>query len=335
MSQKLFYEIFKPGIYPQGDFPASFCEQVAANYDPTFSEAPVTPDHAISGPALGWVDGCKFDDGVLKVSFGQVSDAMVAAIAQGEYKKVSAEFVQDLGGKGPYLYAVSLLGAQHPAVLGLKPITFANASTAVVKFEAEFVPMPLAAASDVGGVQAPATSEAPQTPAPVIPAVAAFADENDPVKLKAMLVEANTKVATFASQVTEMSARISSNDVTQRRLSFETFLAERIEYGSLNDECKAHCLKLLSALDGVAKFSTGESPVDVLKAFINALPKFAPGGEIATRVAALDGLPVGGVNTFGANVDPERLALHNKITAFAAQRKITYEQAAAQLTSKG
>ena len=64
-----YFEVFKAGNYPQGAFSKEEVQELANNYDPSFCEAPITLDHEQKGPAYGWVDRLKEENGVLKASF--------------------------------------------------------------------------------------------------------------------------------------------------------------------------------------------------------------------------------------------------------------------------
>ena len=69
-----YFEVFKAGNYPQGAFSKEEVQELANNYDPSFCEAPITLDHEQKGPAYGWVDRLKEENGVLKASFKNLSD---------------------------------------------------------------------------------------------------------------------------------------------------------------------------------------------------------------------------------------------------------------------
>ena len=115
-----YFEVFKAGNYPQGKFSKEEIQELAKNYDPSFCEAPITLDHEQKGPAYGWVDKLKEEDGTLKASFKDLSDDLKEFVNQGKYKKISVEIYRELEGKKPYLKAVSFLGASIPQGLHLK-----------------------------------------------------------------------------------------------------------------------------------------------------------------------------------------------------------------------
>ena len=99
-----FFEVFKAGKYPQGNFTKKEIAQIAKNYDPTFCEAPITIDHQQSGPAYGWVETVKAEGDKLKVAFKDVPETFEKDVNDGKYKKVSVELYRNLEGKGAYFH---------------------------------------------------------------------------------------------------------------------------------------------------------------------------------------------------------------------------------------
>ncbi len=144
---KRFFTVFRAGKFPQGEFPRSSIEAVANHYDPSFSEAPVTVDHAKSGPAFGWVDGARAVGDDLQVSFRDVAPELKEAVEAGRYRKISIELFRQLDGRAPYLKAVTLLGATPPQIKDLPAITFADGETDVYEFEMAPAPAEEAPAS--------------------------------------------------------------------------------------------------------------------------------------------------------------------------------------------
>ncbi len=119
-------EVFRAGDYGErGAWTEEQIERLAADYNAQLHEAPLTLDHAQSGPALGWVRALR-----------RVGDRLVAQVAlgpgrvreflrEGGFKKRSVEIQREHPSTGrPYLRAVSLLGAASPAVEGLGPVAF-------------------------------------------------------------------------------------------------------------------------------------------------------------------------------------------------------------------
>lgn len=137
--------IFKPGqhtamsgatlSFSEADLAAS-----AAAYDPAVHEAPMVVGHPSSdGPAYGWVKGLAFADAGLQAEPDQVDPAFAELVAAGRFKKVSASFYTPGAPNNPvpgvyYLRHVGFLGAQPPAIKGLRPVEFAEAEEGVIEF---------------------------------------------------------------------------------------------------------------------------------------------------------------------------------------------------------
>ncbi len=110
------------------DATPDFVRAVAASYQPGSHEAPAVIGHPKDNhPAYGWVKSLSFDEGsgTLYADFAQVEPQFEQMLKDGRFKKRSASFYDanhpsnPTPGK-PYLRHVGFLGAQPPAVKGLK-----------------------------------------------------------------------------------------------------------------------------------------------------------------------------------------------------------------------
>lgn len=104
---------------------------MAASYSPAQHEAPLVIGHPkLNAPAYGWVRGLRADNGLLIAEAHQVDPAFASAVNKGAYKKRSASFLPPSSPRNPkpgsyYLNHVGFLGAQPPAVTGLRDVQFA------------------------------------------------------------------------------------------------------------------------------------------------------------------------------------------------------------------
>ena len=104
---------------------------MAASYSPAQHEAPLVIGHPkLNAPAYGWVRGLRADNGLLIAEAHQVDPAFASAVNKGAYKKRSASFLPPTSPRNPkpgsyYLNHVGFLGAQPPAVTGLRDVQFA------------------------------------------------------------------------------------------------------------------------------------------------------------------------------------------------------------------
>lgn len=151
-------EVFRSGDYgAKGAYTLATLQQMAADYRPDLLEAPLTFDHAQTGPAYGWVARLRSEGDRLVAVLKGVPQAVKELVRSGAYKRRSVELMRKLPQTGrPYLRAVSLLGAATPEVKGLRDICFAAAPSsdciAVHDEEVEAAP---------GGYEAPAAPSAP------------------------------------------------------------------------------------------------------------------------------------------------------------------------------
>lgn len=134
--------------------------QVAASYDPAVHEAPIVVGHpATDDPAFGWVGALRAEGGDLIAEPRQVEPAFAEMVRAGRFRKVSASFYPPEASSNPapgkwYLKHVGFLGAQAPAVKGLRPAEFADDGEAVT-LEVDFSEAEVAgiAAAGFGGVR--------------------------------------------------------------------------------------------------------------------------------------------------------------------------------------
>lgn len=137
--------IFKPGRHTAMSganfaFGESDLAATARAYDPARHEAPLVighPQH--DAPAAGWVKSLRATPEGLIAEPTQVDPAFAELIDKGRFKKISASFYHPDSPANPvpgvyYLRHVGFLGAQPPAVKGLRPIELAEGEEGVVEF---------------------------------------------------------------------------------------------------------------------------------------------------------------------------------------------------------
>lgn len=113
------------------EFTEKHLDEIASTYDPKAHEAPVVIGHpTTNGPAYGWVRGVRRDGDRLVTDIA-FAEGLTEAIRAGHYRKVSASLYTPSGVGNPtpgryHLRHVGLLGAQPPAVKGLKDIELAE-----------------------------------------------------------------------------------------------------------------------------------------------------------------------------------------------------------------
>ncbi|MBD9463918.1 phage protease [Pseudomonas sp. Pdm06] len=137
--------IFKPGTHTAQcgttfHFTEADLAATVAAYNPTLHEAPLVighPQH--DAPAAGWVKSLTATAQGLIAEPQQIDASFAEQIAKGSYKKISASFYHPTAANNPvpgvyYLRHVGFLGAQPPAVKGLRPIELAESEPGVIQF---------------------------------------------------------------------------------------------------------------------------------------------------------------------------------------------------------
>jgi hypothetical protein len=138
-------QIFRPGRHTAMDgrsiaFSEADLAGAAAAYDPALHEAPIVVGHPrADAPAYGWVGSLATGEGgSLEAAPRQVDPDFAEMVRAGRFKHVSASFYLPDSPVNPkpggyYLRHVGFLGAQPPAIKGLRPAEFAEAE-GVVEF---------------------------------------------------------------------------------------------------------------------------------------------------------------------------------------------------------
>ncbi|MQT13649.1 peptidase [Segnochrobactrum spirostomi] len=133
------FEIFRAGVHKplKGDaiaFSESDLASIAAAYDPALHEAPIVVGHPrLDDPAYGWIAGLRVEGDRLVAVPKDVEPAFADIVQRKRFKKVSASFFLPNAPNNPtpgrtQLRHVGFLGATAPAVKGLRPIEFGDAS---------------------------------------------------------------------------------------------------------------------------------------------------------------------------------------------------------------
>jgi len=138
-------EIFKPGKHTAMsgavlDFSESDLQAMVDAYDPAVYDAPLVIGHPkLDAPAYGWVKSLSFADGIVNAEPQDVDAEFAELVKAKRFKKVSASFFAPDSPRNPkpgtyYLRHVGFLGAQPPAVKGLKSVNFADGDEITIEF---------------------------------------------------------------------------------------------------------------------------------------------------------------------------------------------------------
>lgn len=298
---------------------------VVNNYDPALHEAPLTvghPEH--DKPAYGWVQSMSVEGGKLKMNARDVEPQFAEMVRTKRFKKRSAAFYhpQDPSNPTPgkwYLRHVANLGAQPPAVKGLKDIpNFSEAAPAVCFSEALTQEQPeMTIEEQLAAARAEAEAERKK------------AADADKARLEAVNAQktAEGQVAQFAEQ-----AR------TTQRLGFVAFAESLVnaEGGPrLKPADKDMAVATMEALAAAkpVEFSEGNtvkkvSPLDWFKSVLAGGQPVVQFGEFASRSKD----PGADAVAPGSAKGKSDAEIDKAAKAYAAQHKVTYAEAARAVT---
>ncbi len=316
-------EIFRAGRHIDDagvahDFSAADLATTAAIYDPELREAPLTVGHPASNlPAYGWVKALALSGDVLAMNPHQVEPAFAEMVQAGRFKKRSASFYPPASPSNPtpgkwYLRHVAFLGAQPPAVFGLKDIQFAEAD------------------AEAGAV---CFSEAVTTPS--TPQEITKMDEE--TKARLAQAEADTAAAKAAQATAEAAAQAANDQLAQfaeqarkgRHASHVSFAETQVKAGRLLPKDKETTVAMLDQMADAQPVEFSEagvgkkvSPLDWLKGLIEGAKPVIQFGEFAAGNGA--GGSVSGLSD--AEVD-------ERAKAYARQHNVSYAEAIGRICS--
>lgn len=359
--------IFKPGTHTAMSgqticFTEADLAATCAAYDPAKHEAPLVIGHPTHNlPAYGWVKSLTFNAGGIEAATAQVNTEFAELVASGAYKKISASFYAPNSPSNPvpgihYLRHVGLLGAQPPAVKGLRSPSFADTEEGVLTFsewddvqsagffrgiknflirkfgqgeadaaipETTLTSLEQSAQAEV--MQA-ANEAAAQSVAQTPPVPVQFLEPQP--KEPTVTPEEKAALEAENKRLLEELAAVKAAQVHAAHVAFcdgQTGVLPAWRAVAVAT------LDHLAAQPEVVQFGEGDQKAplaDQFKAMLAALPAPVQFGEAATRerAALLDG-PRAVDDVRFAEAEPERLALHQRIQAHAKQHNLTYVQA--------
>lgn len=368
--------IFKPGkhVAMSGaslNFSESDLAATVRAYNPALHEAPLVIGHPKhDAPAAGWVKSLTNSAQGLIAEPHQVAPEFAEQVASGAYKKISASFYHPDSPSNPvpgvyYLRHVGFLGAQPPAVKGLRPIELAEGEEGVVEF-ADFGHETSAslfrrlrdwligerglevADQVLPNYQIESLNEVARRDDDPRPS---FTEPNQPTTVEPSIEEESTvtpeEIAALQAENVRLKTQVQQHQDQQRQSRQETthaanvaFAEELVAAGKLLPKHTAALIATLDfAEDGDAPLEFGEGdarqPVSAgLKAIFGDLPQQIDFAEQASGTRRNGDTPVAELEFAEKNTDPDRLALHARATQLAADKNIPYESAVRQLINQ-
>jgi hypothetical protein len=281
-AQKIEMEVFRAGSYPQGDVSEADLDDIVATYDPALHEAPVTLDHATSGPALGWVASLSRVGDRLVARLRDVSGKLKELVGSGAYRKRSAEIYLDFAGTGrKYLRAVTFLGAGVPEVKGLAEVRFDERNGAWAEVPCDLKPgvAALIRRKLSGLLRLIDSQQEPKAASPKPAAEASFSEEA--VREREERARAEVR-AELAAAKAELEGRLRAHDVA---VFVERLTAEGRLLPCWSEDVAAFTLYLEGAgrAEESASFAEGrlKTPAAWFREWLTNLPRLVEFGEAA------------------------------------------------------
>jgi hypothetical protein len=292
--------------------PVEFTEETLAAsaqaYDPAKHEAPIVIGHPKqTAPAYGWVKALEFAEAGLQA---EPHNTVVefAELVSGPFKKRSARFYTPTSPRNPvpgvyYLRDVGLLGAQPPAIKGLRDVEFAEGEDEVVEIEfSETSDWTLAtifrglrdylieaAGMDKADRIIPEWAVEETQLAAMMPRnepEEIMFSEGDPVTDTSITPDAGSREAELQQREAELAAR----EAELARAEHVAF-AESLK-GKLHPSQKDTVATLLCHLDSrhptEVEFAEGEDALSQLKTLLNNLPQQVEFDEVAKATDTVD-----------------------------------------------
>jgi len=277
-----WFEIFRAGRHTATNgttrtWSKEDLDEIASSYYPQTHEAPITLDHAKSGPAFGWIAALKRDGDRLLARAKDVTDGLKGLVQSALYKKRSAEIYPNFQGTGRlYLRAVSFLGAAVPSVKGLRDVGFSEEAGEAEHYE--FADEPPSRADDRRGKEEENMDYKEQY-------------EKSQQELGEARKENEAKNATIKAKDDALKHAEKEKDdlhTKTRKQEIESFCEKLTKEGHFVPAWKAAGIaEFMMNIDASEELEFSEekkmSRLDWFKDFLTGLPKVVKFEEVATR----------------------------------------------------
>lgn len=311
--------IFKPGTHIAMDgteitFSEADLQATATAYDPALHEAPMVIGHPKhDAPAYGWAKGLAVEDGQLYADPDQVDTAFAEMHAAGRFKKRSASFYGPEDPRNPvpgvyYLRHIGFLGAQPPAIKGLKAANFADGACLTIEF-GDFTDRTIArqfrnlknwmiekfGKEDADKVldewDLEMITEEALRPEPVAETLNPAYAEGTETMLTPEQIKQQAELDAREKKLKEQETQFSEGANKETRKANVAFVDSLVKEGKL---LPAHVAKTVALLDFASGLNSGavtiefgegdakktESPAETLKSLLTAAPKQIEFGEL-------------------------------------------------------
>ena len=313
------FEILKTGKFlssngQEKEFSQTDLENIASSYDPSVSEAPLVIGHPkTNDPAYGWIENLKVTGDRLIAKAKQVVPEFLEAVKNGLFKKRSVSLTQD--GK---LRHVGFLGAELPAVKGLKDLAFSESDTDTTFEFSDAIPTPTVISKESS------TEKSPNLP---VPSKEEILTPNNPLNF-------SDSLKNILDAITEIKTNMEKQNLPADPLpaptpaptpSISGTFTDKVEFyfnnGKLTVPMKQKLLELTQTEYNFSEFNLE----NYLNEFLELLPNVVPLEPVAVKPEKEE------VKTHDFSeflLDPEAELLHEEILSKMSEQKISYKSAA-------
>lgn len=254
---------------------------MAETYDPTRYEAPIVVGHpADNDPAYGWVERLEVDADGLHAVPNHIAPELRQAVAERRYRQVSASLYPPNSSANPHpghwsLRHVGVLGAQPPAVKGLRPINLADGAGCVcLSISNEDLSMAEnQQADDLTAKQAALEQKIAELAAQQAALAAQLAE----------LADRERRLAEREQWVAQTEARLAIEKAARRTQEVSNFAEGLVQAGKLLPRDRSLVVGVLDHFTATPlNFAEGDEQLDMatrLRTFLEALPVQVDFGE--------------------------------------------------------
>lgn len=350
---------FKPMEGAAITYSAADLRAIADAYDPATAPAPIVVGHPdTDAPAYGWVDSFEYADDRLMANLHQIEPQFAEMVRAGRFKKVSMALFGPDQGHNPapgtwYPKHIGFLGAAAPGVPGLRNAQFSGDAPAAAVFTAKFGEhgfeetasvlrmlreffiekfgledadraLPSYRLEWLADTEISAKSVLSSLPSYAAGGFVPPAPTPKPKKEEpAVSTQSDPAFAAREGDLAKREAAIAAREVKAAHDEHVAFAERLVQEGRLLPLSKDKVVALFDALPGHAAVSFAEgaeklTPVAALREVLEAQPKVVSFGAMdlgddpgTARPAAFA--------ADGKDVDPARLALHQKALDYQRQ----------------
>ncbi len=349
-------QIFKTGVQTptEGDAlnaDARFMRDVVSAYNTAKHEAPVVIGHPKhTDPAYAWVKALSFNEaeGVLYADFSQVDPQFKQMLESGRFKKRSASFYPPNHSQNPtpgkwYLRHVGFLGAQPPAVKGLKDFSD-DADCPTYEF-AEFTDLSIQQTEEKTMSEKDKNTDADKTVYPTTPVESGRVYQTTPAESgvadfaerEAHIAAEEAKLQAREEKIAAREKALAEQKQAEQKKGFADFCDTLIGNGRISPAEKDAVVSAFIDIDSSEKtFDFAEagkvhkkSAVDVLK---DVLSRSEPVVDFSERSASD---PDSAARpSYGENQGQKDDELDKAIANFAEKHNLSYAEAALQFETE-